>query len=548
LIKPVSVGEDTGTADSYIIPPLVADARSARAALLSRLRALDSAAMGRSELVHSFRVLMHVEQREAALAREVAASCSDAMPWCTEWRDFVAIRLDGDAGRPTDKRWPLGDTLSVASSSLDSLTLAHVHTLSPAARAAFLARLWWLADPLWILAGNERRAEEFARRLDTRARLTQRYDDRYDWRLSMRGAAIAATIMRYGMPDYAWWEGEKWEQPRPINFRGRYDMSEPRPGNGLQTTFEYFRDRVGLMPSLTSVLEPFTTPAWKIHSDPAVAEDTWWPQEHMRLPYPLRQLTGQVGMLRRHEQIVAVVGAQLPPAGGAPEPVEVHLVYSRGPDSVAAVAKRTAFPGSAVAMHGPVGRDSVMIGLEHLAHAPSKLPAGRLRVGAVPPTTLSALAAGVFAVSEPLILLDDIGGRIPLTTVLDALDAVAPSTEVKAGAPLTIYWESYGIAPDQAVTHAVWLERLTDQGALRRLGIRLNIAADLNTPVAVQWDEERVGPRAVPITDGPVPIVGRTITLNTEGLSAGVYRLSVAIARAGAEPVLASREIRVVAR
>jgi len=545
LINTVELGPDRGTIDSYLIPQLRAEARATRAALLDRLRVLDSVAAGRVERVHAFRVLMLVEQRDTVLARSVASGCVGGTAWCQDWQDYVLHRVGAGADRPLFQRARPTPPLS----SLDSATSAHLVRLSPQERDAFEARLWWLADPLWIESGNQRRAEEFARRLEVGARQAQRFDERFDWRASVRGDAVATTLLRFGMPDYAWWWGEFWDRPRPrLLSSTRPALGPPKPSNGLQTSFEYLRDRVALVPPLASVLDPFSAPEWKIHADPAIADDPWWPHEHMRLSYPLRQLPAQVGLLRRHHQTLAVVGAQLPAAAGPPEPVDVHLVYSRAPDSIVVSAQRTAFPGSVVAMRGPIEADSVMIGLEHLAHAPSQRPAGRLRVGVVAPQPLSVLTGTDVAVSGPLLLIDDVGGRLPLTNEGDALDAVAPTATVVAGSPMTIYWESYGVSPEQAATHAVWLERTSDQGALRRLGIRLSIATDLNTPVAVQWDEERMGARAVAIVDGAVPVIGRTLTLETSGMQSGIYVLSVAIARPGGVPVRSSREIRVVAR
>ena len=99
---------------------------------------------------------------------------------------------------------------------------------------------------------------------------------------------------------------------------------------------------------------------------------------------------------------------------------------------------------------------------------------------------------------------------------------------------------TYGFAPGDSVEFAVWIERYTQQGLLRSFGVRLNVATDLNTPIAQSWLETDVGRNAA-VIPGRIPIVGRTLILDTSKLAAGEYWLDVVARQPGKEPVRGRR-------
>lgn len=89
---------------------------------------------------------------------------------------------------------------------------------------------------------------------------------------------------------------------------------------------------------------------------------------------------------------------------------------------------------------------------------------------------------------------------------------------------------------------AVWLERFSEQGLLRKLGIALNSVQDANTLVAISWTERGVGSQAM-ILPERVPIIGRTLNLNLQQLPEGDYSLAIVVQRPGTEPVRVQRKI-----
>jgi hypothetical protein len=121
------------------------------------------------------------------------------------------------------------------------------------------------------------------------------------------------------------------------------------------------------------------------------------------------------------------------------------------------------------------------------------------------------------------------------------------SAALARGARLGVYWETYGFAPSDTVAFTVWVERFTEQGILRELGVRLNIATDRNTPVAVSWTENEAGRNAA-VIGGAVSVIGRSIVLNTAALPPGEYWLDIVASGAGKEPVRSRRKFVVAAQ
>jgi hypothetical protein len=223
------------------------------------------------------------------------------------------------------------------------------------------------------------------------------------------------------------------------------------------------------------------------------------------------------------------------------------LVASATPDSVTRVADVRGVVGAPVVASGAVGPAPVVVGLESPPATRGGRPrALRTRFGVIPEAPLSALAPGAVAVSNPIILQARPDGEEPATIPDSALRQMAGTHEVGQIGRIGVYWETYGIAPTDSIEVAVWIERYSRQSIVRRFGAALNLATDLNTPVAYTWREPTPG-RAVHVIDGPVPIVSRSIAVDVSNLSPGEYYLDVAVRKiGGAEP--ARGRTRIVVR
>ncbi|MEO7359127.1 MAG: hypothetical protein ABI120_02275, partial [Gemmatimonadaceae bacterium] len=127
--------------------------------------------------------------------------------------------------------------------------------LSCNARVSATATLWWLADPLFRVAGNERQVEQESRRVEILLHSTLDQDERYSWNDKFGGDALRTLVQRYGWPGYTAWGGEYIDDDHT-------DYLEVRkaPRASPYTTFEYSIDRAQLLPSWGAVASPFTAP------------------------------------------------------------------------------------------------------------------------------------------------------------------------------------------------------------------------------------------------------------------------------------------------
>ncbi len=135
-----------------------------------------------------------------------------------------------------------------------------------------------------------------------------------------------------------------------------------------------------------------------------------------------------------------------------------------------------------------IGVDPAMVSLEIPEDAAVRAPASRVRFGVRPPPPLSALRPGEIA---------------------------------------------------------VWIAKVDEPGLLRRVGRTMRIVPGQESPVGVSWREPVSTRSASLVEDGPVPVIGRGITLSLGDLAPGEYTMEVAVARPDTDPVRGQRRFRV---
>lgn len=88
-------------------------------------------------------------------------------------------------------------------------------------RLALATRYWWLADPLFSVAGNERRTEHFARRMWVALHSALPRDERFHLECSLGGDALAQMVVRYGLPSYSYWMDSAEERSHLFGYVNR---------------------------------------------------------------------------------------------------------------------------------------------------------------------------------------------------------------------------------------------------------------------------------------------------------------------------------------
>ncbi|HYV98361.1 MAG TPA: hypothetical protein VE967_12950 [Gemmatimonadaceae bacterium] len=548
--------------------------RASRASLIALFDAAARAAPG-NDWIAGQRVRLLVDQGEFALAESAARACrARSVSLCGMLLGYV-IGAHGDLPRAdsvftaTLGAMPLAERCawSDVRTLFDGAARRSYEHASCAERDSVSRIVWWLADPLYIVPRNERRAEHYVRVVLARLRAAAERDERFDWNDETGGDALREMVIRYGWPSYLYYGG-----PGLDGSHSGYLGVHGSPRHEPYTTFEYTPGRIHLVPEFHAIADPphAASTDWTITEQHADAKangyavdrvssairrmntrlNAWWPAELFVPALPLAQLPdGMHAFFRRDTTAILATAADLVASElGRPDSSEVRarFIMSPRPDSMRVMATVTAKIGSTLAMRAELGREFGVAGIE--VDPTSTLPGARTRFGVAPPPTLAWLDRGEIAISDVALLKVPRADRELPTDPDVLLPAMLGSSTLGKGDRFAIYWETYGIAPYDSTEFAVWIERVTPQGILRRFGIRLSVATDLNTPVSHSWMEFGPNTRRT-VIPGRVPIVGRSLLLDASHLPPGDYWLDVVVRKAGAgEPVRARQKFTVAAK
>jgi hypothetical protein len=470
------------------------------------------------------RVRYLVEAGRPAEALAIARSCRAEGWWCRALEghalhaagDFAAAERAFDAAlaaMPAGEREPWTDLELL----LDSRLRRVWKELGPGERAELSRRLWWLADPLWSVAGNERRSEHFARlvldRLQARARSP--YD--IAW-----GRDLRELTVRYGWP-------VGWERAR---------ARSGALGDG---------ERPSIVGHDAPAGRPFFPPH-EIAQSPAGARAGDWPLD---APAPREtyapsyadsvvDLAAQIVVFRRGDRAMVVAGYDLhqaldpqgadrpaPGAGAsAVDTVEAALVVDSGPEDGAygsrGIATRRGRARGALTVEVPWA--PAVVSVE--ARAADRRLAARDRRGL-------ELPIGRPAVSDLLLL----AGADPLPASLGEASARARgSNRVAPGEELGVYFEIYPPAGAGGLARFTLGLRDERDGFWRGLGTALGIGASRTGEVHLAWSEEIAAATAVH---------PRALVISLPALPPGEYALTLEVELAGGTTFRTERRLRV---
>ena len=399
--------------------------------------------------------------------------------------------------------------------------------------AAALARLWTLADPLFLAEGNDRWTGHMSRW--SYAMSAERAANPYDlnW-----GKDFTEVSVRYGWPI-------AWERSWPRVGQTRSSVT----GRDLPTAFRAFPPREVLA-----------------RGPPGEEPVIWEEQEdHPRATYlppyldSLGKLDAQVGRFWRADHVVVVAAWRAPdvaaaetpaghgtggadsepppgagrsmadsgppPADSPPDPVLSGLFVEQGGALVAEV-RTVVEPGSTVRLSARVPwADWGVLSLE--TWAPELRSANRHRAGMGFPQ----LPHDLFALSD-LVFLES--GAEP-SNVEELAGALRPGSEIDAGETLGVALEIYGLGTRREMVR--FSARVEGRGDsfLRRMGRRLGLVGPPDQ-VSIEWLEE--GP------DNPGPLF-RTLQVGLSGLDPSEYVLVVEVSVEGRPALKAQRRFTV---
>jgi hypothetical protein len=499
-------------------------------------------------------VRFHLEALDAPQALEAAVTCRATAAWCAALVGLVHTRagafVSADSAFTVMRRAMSDSARCEWDNTMELLAPAEqasYQSLGCEQRLVVAERLWWLADPLWRDPGNARRAEHDARRTEIALRLMTSQDERLVFDRARGGASVAAMIVRYGWPTYRAWLGKYGDREHDACVQQALRGVPTAP----YTSFEYALDRAHTVPTWRAVTDPFrAVPSdWQLAAEDSAGRPSaaHWPAEHFR---PARRLVslpdGQTISVRRQSfvEVVSALTLSHPAQLRSPEPYDVMLLASNGPDKIDSLDRQWAAGGDTVRLRGRLTGGPTLLAIEAAGPATTPLNA-RTRFGYAAPQPLSALAADEPAMSD-IALLTTLEPGLLLAPTDTVLRYLRPTRTLGADdRRLAVYWESYNVSAADSAQVALRVVPTEKAGVFRELGSRLRLLDDPTEGVEVRWNdlERRDGQSTLA---GPIPAQMRAVALDLGQLRPGSYTIEVEMRRRDGRSAVQRATIRLL--
>ena len=476
----------------YVVPEEGKDIRKARAELLRDLEKAQAALPG-DDWIMGQRIRYLTESHDTS-AVSVARSCRATRWWCDALLG-LALHIQGDylasdsayaralEGMPSPMRchW-----LNLAP-LLDDDIRGTYRKLTCSQRETMDARIWWVADPLYMMPGNERRTEHFSRVLHTALQSASANTYGSSW-----GGDLAELILRFG------W-AEKWTQePSP----SMYPSVPPSvTGHEREPGYHFF-----LTQPPPDSLALITDSVFDIFQFP--------PREQYSPVYTrgFVRLDAQVARFRRGDSTRVVAAYD----------VSADTIFGKKRFAAAVIAMGDEFTTPSITAV-PESRTrnvltvttpwkSQLIGVELMATDSAAAARWRSGFAEIP------LDSGRVSVSD--LLFVDGAPSLP-STLEEAIPNAHGGTTFRRNQKIGLFWELYGRSPaDSTLPISLTLTPL-DESMFRRTFRALRIAPKL-TPLNIRWQEN--GASGV--------MSARTVVLDLSLVPAGKYAVKLEVGSA----------------
>lgn len=446
-----------------------------------------------------------LEAGRHAEAGTVADTCRASPWWCNalrglvehargEYRTADSLFAFALALAPGDVRCRWTD-LSVL---LDETAVHSYRRLQCDERGPVNERVWWLADPLWLTPGNERRTAHFARCVYGQIVEGTEVPHGIPWREDN-----LELLVRYGVP-------ERWGQTRSRGPSGRPSVVGHRASHGRS----------------------FMPPGRMLDSLPLVGTEPWpldRGRESFQPSYAHRftDLAAETAIFRRDDHAIVVTAVPTESTAipsGAHRPIgAMHVFFSVGADSVVSA---WAVPGdSAVARFALVTpyRPGIL-SIEMLRAADSVAARSRRWLGLHPP-------GPVLALSDLLLIRPD--STLP-GTLEEAASVTRGSAVFAPGESVSLFWEVYAPPVREPVQATLLIEK-RDRSFLRRAAEWLGLAGREHA-VALTWTMSWPEPTAA---------APDAMTLELPAGQEGTFLLTLMVSTASGATAVSHREIAI---
>ena len=469
------------------------------------------------------RVHYLVEAGRAYEAVGVVRGCRSTEPgWCDALRGLTLHRLERfeDSERAFHAALESMDADRVEEWTdpeplLGRSDTDHFDGLEGEDRGAFATRLWALADPYYLIRGNDRWTEHLSRQVSGRIQSRARNPHGIAW-----SGGLDELAVRYGH-ETSWL--------RSIPRAGMDPSSVSVVGRHLPKTARYL-------------------PPDGLLSDSTLGEPAAWgvgvqrPRSAYAPSYApdLATLDTQLARFRRGDSLTVVGAFRLTPPGaggqgdlvqrpGEGGAVRAGLFLFDEHSLVAArpVAATRSFGSPEGVLTATVPLGSYLVSVEALDRDAKS--GGRVRGG----LRVAPYLEDIPVLSD--LLLIDVTDSLP-ESLDNAIAHALPAPTLAALQPVGVAWEVYGLGPgDEELQYRIAVEH-ENRSMLRRAGEWLRLFGR-DDPVLLEWSEPGPGRRGAYF---------RAVELNLRNLDRGSYVLRLELQARGRSTIVATRRFKVM--
>jgi len=337
-------------------------------------------------------------------------------------------------------------------------------------------RLWWLADPFWSLAGNDRRTEHYARHTMAKIEEPARNAFNLSWSSDLR-----EMIVRYGWSRY-WTRGP-----------GTYAEPQNGPVSGHEASPNYHFVPVSLSAD--------TLPSVKFDLDLNSSAERYSPVMARRV----FEIEPQVATFKRGDSTRVVVAYDVSVRKEL-DSMNVAGALALARDEITPATLSTDSAGRRGALSVIVESKPHIMSLEVIDSANRRGAAWKRTVLRLKPND-----PGSISLSDPLLF----EAQDSAVGDLDAAMKYALGSNTVRRGKVGIYWETYGLSQSDSTQPVALTLTRVQVGALRRLGESIGLASKMS-PLRIQWNQ----------VNGST-IAFRAVVLDLSLVPAGKYELKI---------------------
>lgn len=450
-----------------------------------------------------------VEEHATSSARAAAGDCRPARAWwCEALVGYAAHAAEDYVAAEAAYDRALARMEGGQRCQWTNITLLLPHAprdgyrdLDCRQRDSVERRFWWLADPLYLTPGNERRSEHFSRLVHVRFEQDAPSVSPDSWK-----DFLAPWLIRYGRP--AGWE--------------RIARPSPSAGVSLETVTHYQGPTFVFEPRWPAIRRLDSIAPETLLLQPEAARTSYLPTYAARFD----SLRYQVALFRSSRGAAVVVAYDL---SSDSLPADAHALsglFLQRNELADPVSLRVEQPAAGV-LRLAAPEHGALLSLEAMALDGKR--AGRVRYW----LPITRRDPGTLSLSDILLL----SRGEPLPQTLDQATPLARrNTAARRGETVGLYWEVYG-SVGEAVPLTVSLTLFKEEaGWLRRAARAVGLAAKERPRVSLGWKQAS---RAGEATPG-------AIALDLAGNRPGRYTLRLQVTDPAGRMAETQRDLTIV--